>query len=104
MKPLSSAEIIKRDLVCPHCRCPLINQNEFGNGTAIFTKSGHFAREFARKVQVGMVGVNVPIPVPVGYHTFGGWKHSIFGDVHMHAESIYFYTKTKTVTTRWGNL
>lgn len=82
----------------------LINQNEFGNGTAIFTKSGHFAREFARKVQVGMVGVNVPIPVPVGYHTFGGWKHSIFGDVHMHADSIHFYTKPKTVSTRWGKI
>jgi malonate-semialdehyde dehydrogenase (acetylating)/methylmalonate-semialdehyde dehydrogenase len=80
----------------------LINRHEFGNGTAIFTKSGHFAREFARRVQVGMVGVNVPIPVPVGYHTFGGWKNSIFGDVHMHAESLYFYTRPKTVTTRWG--
>ncbi len=81
----------------------LINQHEYGNGTAIFTKSGHFAREFARRVQVGMVGINVPIPVPVGYHTFGGWKNSIFGDVHMHAESIYFYTKAKTVTSRWGS-
>jgi malonate-semialdehyde dehydrogenase (acetylating)/methylmalonate-semialdehyde dehydrogenase len=80
----------------------LINQHEFGNGTAIFTKSGEAGREFAVRVQVGMVGINIPIPVPVAYHAFGGWKRSIFGDIHMHGEeSIKFYTKSKTVTTKW---
>lgn len=80
----------------------LVNDHEFGNGTAIFTQDGEVARTYAQRVQVGMVGINVPIPVPVAYHTFGGWKHSIFGDVHMHGgQSIQFYTKLKTVTTRW---
>jgi malonate-semialdehyde dehydrogenase (acetylating)/methylmalonate-semialdehyde dehydrogenase len=80
----------------------LINQHEYGNGTAIFTSSGEIAQQFATKVNVGMVGINVPIPVPVAYHAFGGWKRSIFGDTHMHGdESIRFYTKTKSVTTRW---
>lgn len=80
----------------------LINQHEFGNGTAIFTSDGHTAREFATQVQVGMVGINVPIPVPVSYHSFGGWKASMFGDIAMHGdESIRFYTKPKTVTSRW---
>ncbi|ATN85778.1 CoA-acylating methylmalonate-semialdehyde dehydrogenase [Coxiella burnetii] len=79
----------------------LINKNEYGNGVAIFTKSGEMARYFASKVSVGMVGINVPIPVPVAYHTFGGWKRSIFGDIHMHgAENVHFYTKQKTVTVR----
>lgn len=80
----------------------LVNQHEYGNGTAIFTRSGDIAREFSTTVQVGMVGINVPIPVPVAYHTFGGWKRSIFGDVHMHGgEGVLFYTKAKTVTSRW---
>ncbi len=80
----------------------LINQHEYGNGTAIFTRDGEVARAFASQVQVGMVGINVPIPVPVAYHSFGGWKRSIFGDIHMHGpESIQFYTKAKTVTARW---
>lgn len=79
-----------------------INEHEFGNGTAIFTRDGNIARTFAQKVQVGMVGINVPIPVPVAYHSFGGWKRSMFGDVHMFgAEGIQFYTKLKTVTQRW---
>jgi len=81
-----------------------INQNPFGNGTAIFTNDGWTARQFASKVQVGMVGINIPIPVPVPFHTFGGWKQSIFADVHMHGtESVRFYTKPKTVTSRWLN-
>lgn len=80
----------------------LINEHPYGNGTAIFTADGYAARQFASHVRVGMVGVNVPIPVPSPYHAFGGWKNSIFGDVNMHgSESIRFYTKLKTVTTRW---
>lgn len=82
----------------------LINQNQFGNGTAIFTQNGEVAHYFAHHVHVGMVGVNVPIPVPVAFHPFGGWKKSVFGDINMHGEqSIQFYTKTKTVTVRWPN-
>jgi malonate-semialdehyde dehydrogenase (acetylating)/methylmalonate-semialdehyde dehydrogenase len=80
----------------------LINDNEFGNGTAIFTKDGDAAREFAHQIQVGMVGVNVPIPVPMAFHSFGGWKASLFGDHHMHGpEGVRFYTKLKTITSRW---
>ncbi len=79
----------------------LINQHEYGNGVAIFTRDGALARNFAAKVQVGMVGINVPIPVPAAYHSFGGWKHSWFGDIHMHSESLNFYTKAKSVTVRW---
>ena len=76
--------------------------HEFGNGTAIFTRDGDAAREFAHEVQVGMVGVNVPIPVPMAFHSFGGWKRSLFGDHHMHGpEGVRFYTRLKTVTTRW---
>lgn len=80
----------------------LINAHPYANGTAIFTCDGAAAREFASKIQVGMVGINVPIPVPIAYHSFGGWKQSIFGDVAMHGEEgVRFYTKTKSVTTRW---
>jgi malonate-semialdehyde dehydrogenase (acetylating)/methylmalonate-semialdehyde dehydrogenase len=80
----------------------LCNDHEYGNGVAIFTRDGDAARDFASKVQVGMVGVNVPIPVPVAYYTFGGWKRSGFGDLNQHGpDSIRFYTKTKTVTARW---
>lgn len=80
----------------------LINDNLYGNGVAIFTRDGGVARNFASKVKVGMVGINVPIPVPVAYHSFGGWKRSIFGDTHMHGpESVRFYTKPKSVTVRW---
>ncbi len=82
----------------------LINQNPFGNGTTIFTQNGETAHSFAQNVQVGMVGINVPIPVPVAYHPFGGWKQSVFGDLNMHGDqSVQFYTKTKTVTMRWPN-
>ena len=80
----------------------LANEHEFGNGVAIFTRDGDAARDFASRVNVGMVGVNVPIPVPIAYHTFGGWKASGFGDLNQHGpDSIRFYTKTKTVTSRW---
>jgi malonate-semialdehyde dehydrogenase (acetylating) / methylmalonate-semialdehyde dehydrogenase len=80
----------------------MINEHEFGNGTAIFTRDGDAAREFAHQIQVGMVGINVPIPVPMAFHSFGGWKSSLFGDHHMHGpEGIRFYTKLKTITSRW---
>ena len=80
----------------------LVNRNEFGNGTAIFTKDGDAARDFTDRVQIGMVGVNVPIPVPVAYHSFGGWKRSMFGDTHMHGmEGVRFYTRIKAITSRW---
>ena len=79
-----------------------INDHEFGNGTAIFTRDGDAAREFAHKIKVGMVGVNVPIPVPMAFHSFGGWKASLFGDHHMHGpEGVRFYTRLKTITQRW---
>ena len=80
----------------------LVNDHEYGNGTAIFTRDGDTARDFASRCQIGMVGINVPIPVPLAYHTFGGWKRSSFGDLNQHGpDSIRFYTKTKTVTARW---
>ena len=80
----------------------LINAHEFGNGTAIFTRSGNAAREFARRIEVGMVGINVPIPVPMAFHSFGGWKRSLFGDHSVHGpEGVRFYTRLKTVTARW---
>ena len=80
----------------------MINANQFGNGTSIFTRDGGAARQFQFDVQVGMVGVNVPIPVPVSYYSFGGWKASLFGDTHMYGpEGVNFYTRTKVVTSRW---
>jgi malonate-semialdehyde dehydrogenase (acetylating)/methylmalonate-semialdehyde dehydrogenase len=80
----------------------IVNDHEFGNGVAIFTRDGDAARDFASRVNVGMVGVNVPIPVPIAYYTFGGWKRSGFGDLNQHgADAFRFYTKTKTVTARW---
>nr|MDJ0972072.1 aldehyde dehydrogenase family protein [Kiloniellales bacterium] len=80
----------------------LANDHEYGNGVAVFTRDGDTARDFASRVNVGMVGVNVPIPVPLAYYTFGGWKRSVFGDLNQHGpDSIRFYTKTKTVTSRW---
>ncbi|NWG86387.1 MAG: CoA-acylating methylmalonate-semialdehyde dehydrogenase [Hydrogenophilaceae bacterium] len=80
----------------------LINSNPYGNGTAIFTGSGHWARRFENEIEVGMVGINVPIPVPMAFFSFGGWKASLFGDLHMHGmEGVYFYTRTKVVTSRW---
>ncbi len=80
----------------------LATEHEYGNGVAIFTRDGDTARDFAARVEVGMVGINVPIPVPIAYHTFGGWKRSGFGDLNQHGpDSVRFYTKTKTVTSRW---
>ena len=80
----------------------MVNGHEYGNGTAIFTRDGDAARDFAANIRIGMVGVNVPIPVPVAYHSFGGWKRSLFGDIHMHGpEGVRFYTKLKTITSRW---
>ncbi|MFO1048896.1 MAG: CoA-acylating methylmalonate-semialdehyde dehydrogenase [Geminicoccaceae bacterium] len=80
----------------------LIAAHPFANGTAIFTRDGDAAREFAHQVEVGMVGINVPIPVPMAFHSFGGWKQSLFGDHHMHGpEGVRFYTRMKTITTRW---
>ncbi|MDH3288733.1 MAG: CoA-acylating methylmalonate-semialdehyde dehydrogenase [Betaproteobacteria bacterium] len=80
----------------------LVNGNPYANGTAIFTESGGAARRFENEIQVGMVGINVPIPVPVAFYSFGGWKNSLFGDLHVHGmEGVKFYTRTKVVTTRW---
>jgi malonate-semialdehyde dehydrogenase (acetylating)/methylmalonate-semialdehyde dehydrogenase len=80
----------------------LVNGHEFGNGCCIFTRDGDSAREFASRVQIGMVGINVPIPVPMAFHSFGGWKNSLFGDHHMHGpEGVRFYTRYKTITQRW---
>ena len=80
----------------------LVNSNLYGNGTAIFTNDGGAARRFQNEVEVGMVGVNVPIPVPVSYYSFGGWKNSLFGDSHAHGtEGVHFFTRGKVVTSRW---
>jgi malonate-semialdehyde dehydrogenase (acetylating)/methylmalonate-semialdehyde dehydrogenase len=80
----------------------LLNRNPYGNGCAIFTRSGESARRFEEQVEVGMVGINVPIPVPMAFFSFGGWKQSLFGDLHVHGmEGVYFYTRTKAVTSRW---
>ena len=80
----------------------LINEHQFGNGVSIFTRDGDAAREFANRVQIGMVGINVPIPVPMAFHSFGGWKNSLFGDHHMYGpEGVRFFTRMKTITSRW---
>ena len=80
----------------------IINANPYGNGTAIFTNSGGAARQFAREVRVGMIGINVPVPVPMAFYSFGGWKDSLFGEHHMHGpEGIAFNTRAKVVTSRW---
>jgi malonate-semialdehyde dehydrogenase (acetylating) / methylmalonate-semialdehyde dehydrogenase len=83
----------------------LVNNNPYGNGTAIFTSSGHAAQKFQRQVHVGMIGVNVPIPVPMAFYSFGGWKDSLFGDTHIHGpEGVRFYTRAKAVTSRWPDV
>ncbi|MDE2095052.1 MAG: aldehyde dehydrogenase family protein, partial [Burkholderiales bacterium] len=80
----------------------LVNAHEFGNGVACFTSDGNVAREFSRRIQVGMVGINVPIPVPMAWHGFGGWKKSLFGDMHAYGEEgVRFYTKQKSIMQRW---
>ena len=82
----------------------LINANEYGNGVAIYTRDGGTAREFVRQIQVGMVGVNVPLPVPMAFNSFGGWKKSLFGDHHAYGpEGVRFYTRHKAVMQRWPN-
>jgi malonate-semialdehyde dehydrogenase (acetylating) / methylmalonate-semialdehyde dehydrogenase len=83
----------------------IINANPYGNGTAIFTSSGQAARKFQRHVHVGMIGINVPVPVPMAFYSFGGWKDSLFGDTHIHGpEGIRFYTRAKAVTSRWPDV
>jgi malonate-semialdehyde dehydrogenase (acetylating)/methylmalonate-semialdehyde dehydrogenase len=80
----------------------LVNNHEFGNGASIFTRDGDTGRTFSNKAKIGMIGVNIPIPVPMAFHSFGGWKRSLFGDQHMHGpEGVRFYTKLKTITSRW---
>jgi malonate-semialdehyde dehydrogenase (acetylating)/methylmalonate-semialdehyde dehydrogenase len=82
--------------------CELVNTHEYGNGTAIFTRDGDAARDFATRIKAGMVGINVPIPVPMAFHSFGGWKRSLFGDHYVHGmEGVRFYTRLKTITSRW---
>jgi malonate-semialdehyde dehydrogenase (acetylating)/methylmalonate-semialdehyde dehydrogenase len=93
-------QIVRADSFEEAVRLP--SEHEYGNGVAIFTRNGHAAREFVNRVNVGMVGVNVPIPVPVSYHSFGGWKRSGFGDIGQYGqEGLRFWTKTKVVTQRW---
>ena len=83
----------------------LVNAHDFANGVSIFTEDGHTAREFGRRVQVGMVGVNVPIPVPMAWHGFGGWKKSLFGDMHVYGEEgVRFYTRQKSIMQRWPDV
>ena len=82
----------------------LINDHEYGNGTCLFTRDGEAARRFTDGIEVGMVGVNVPLPVPVAYHSFGGWKRSLFGDTHAYGEEgVRFYTKQKSIMQRWSD-
>jgi malonate-semialdehyde dehydrogenase (acetylating)/methylmalonate-semialdehyde dehydrogenase len=80
----------------------VVNGHEYGNGVACYTRDGHVAREFARRIEVGMVGINVPIPVPMAWHGFGGWKRSMFGDMHAYGEEgVRFYTRQKSIMQRW---
>jgi malonate-semialdehyde dehydrogenase (acetylating)/methylmalonate-semialdehyde dehydrogenase len=80
----------------------LINSHQYGNGVSCYTRDGNVAREFGRQVQVGMVGINVPIPVPMAWHGFGGWKASLFGDMHAYGEEgVRFYTRQKSIMQRW---
>jgi malonate-semialdehyde dehydrogenase (acetylating)/methylmalonate-semialdehyde dehydrogenase len=100
-------EIFGPVLACVHVKdfgeaVNLINAHEFGNGVSCFTRDGNVAREFSRRIQVGMVGINVPIPVPMAWHGFGGWKRSLFGDMHAYGEEgVRFYTKQKSIMQRW---
>ncbi|HAD39313.1 MAG TPA: methylmalonate-semialdehyde dehydrogenase (CoA acylating), partial [Plesiomonas shigelloides] len=85
-----------------HTALELINRHQYGNGTAIFTRDGETARQFGEQVQAGMVGINVPIPVPMAFHSFGGWKRSVFGPLNVHgSDGVRFYTRMKTITSRW---
>ena len=100
-------EIFGPVLVCVHVpdfatAVQLVNDHEFGNGVSCFTRDGNVAREFSRRIQVGMVGINVPIPVPMAWHGFGGWKRSLFGDMHAYGEEgVRFYTRQKSIMQRW---
>jgi malonate-semialdehyde dehydrogenase (acetylating)/methylmalonate-semialdehyde dehydrogenase len=100
-------EIFGPVLVCVRAKdfgeaVALVNAHEYGNGVACYTRDGHIAREFARRIQIGMVGINVPIPVPMAWHGFGGWKRSLFGDMHVYGEEgVRFYTRQKSVMQRW---
>ena len=97
-----SLQIVRADDFDQAAKLP--SDHEYGNGTAIFTKDGRFARQFAQHVNVGMVGINVPIPVPLSFHTFGGWKASAFGGHNQHGmEGVRFYTRVKTITARWDD-
>jgi malonate-semialdehyde dehydrogenase (acetylating)/methylmalonate-semialdehyde dehydrogenase len=92
--------VVRRDSFDDAVR--IVNAHEYGNGTAIFTRDGDAARTFMNAVNIGMVGINVPIPVPMAFHSFGGWKRSLFGDHHTHGmEGVRFYTKQKAITSRW---
>jgi malonate-semialdehyde dehydrogenase (acetylating)/methylmalonate-semialdehyde dehydrogenase len=83
----------------------MVNANPYGNGTAIFTNSGQAAQKFQRHIHVGMIGINVPVPVPMAFYSFGGWKDSLFGDTHVHgAEGVRFYTRAKAITSRWPDV
>ena len=79
----------------------LVNNHQFGNGASIYTSDGEVSRHFTTNCKIGMVGINVPIPVPMAFHSFGGWKQSLFGDHSMHGTEEYIFTKLKTVTSRW---
>jgi malonate-semialdehyde dehydrogenase (acetylating)/methylmalonate-semialdehyde dehydrogenase len=93
-------QIVRAESLAEAIQLP--SRHQYGNGVAIFTRNGDAAREFADQVEIGMVGINVPIPVPVAYHSFGGWKRSGFGDLNQYGlDGVRFYTRTKTVTQRW---
>ena len=109
---LPSMRIYKEEIFGPVLACvrvkdfaeavALVNAHEYGNGVACFTRDGHVAREFSRRIEVGMVGINVPIPVPMAWHGFGGWKRSLFGDMHAYGEEgVRFYTRQKSIMQRW---
>ncbi|AAZ27500.1 methylmalonate-semialdehyde dehydrogenase, interruption [Colwellia psychrerythraea 34H] len=98
------AILIKSHVFIAHSKITKLdcNDHEYGNGTCIFTRDGEAARYFSDNIQVGMVGINFPLPVPVAYHNFGGWKRSLFGDLHAYGpDGVRFYTKRKTITQRW---
>ena len=105
--PAYSEEIFGPVLVIVHAdtydeAIKIVNAVEFGNGSAIFTNDGGVARRFSLDVEAGMVGINVPIPTPVAYYSFGGWKQSLLGDMHIHGpEGVKFYTRAKAITSRW---
>ena len=101
-RPVSARASLRAPLLRFRPNHDLVNANAYANGTAIFTRSGHAARRFQEDIEVGMVGINVPIPVPMAFHSFGGWRASLFGDLNVHGmDGVRFYTRGKTVTARW---